>query len=790
MAIQVARNSRAIATALSALLLGAVATAPASAAHDDDIWQAWYEIGGFYNSDDASRGEATVFVPLTQSLRDLTFVDVRGKIFEEDVEEGNFALGYRHMTSSGFNLGAWIGGDVRNTSLDNTFWQLSGGLEALSHNFDARVNWYGPVTDPQLANDATGTFTEVLLSGNNIFMIGGEEVALKGFDGELGVRLPVEFLQIDPNQIELRAYGGGFYFDHDDALEEVAGGKARIELAINDIIPELPGSQLTAEYEYSYDDVREDRHEVGARLRIPFSQPGHGQALRSLTGQQRRMVARIERDTDIITVQSEEENVEDALTNTDFDRVAFVNNGGSITDKSAKAGDNSLLIVRGTVNNGTQTVQANQTVQGGGSTIQVRGRKSGAVVGFTAPGSKPTVINTGGGNVISITGDNTHIAGLLIDGNNNGGNGIGAGNDKTNIAITQNMIQNTGNNGIRFVNRNSKILIQNNTITDPATNEGIDFGNDNSDVIIDGNTITDPSSDGILFNNRNNRITVTNNIISGGNDQGIEFDDDNSNVTIEGNRIFDFNDEGIDFDDNNTNIRIANNMIFDVNDEGIQFSNGNANVTILNNNIVAGDDAILFDGANNDANRNRNIIISGNTLVAGGNDEGIQFDDGNQNITITNNIITAGDDGIFMDNNNTGLTISGNTITSNTEDGIELDNNNAGTISGNTIIATNGDGINLNNGNVFTISGNTFGVIGDDAIRIRANNTVEISDNLFNGAIGGQLLDVDNAGNTLSGAGNDSNVPITCQANGAGAFAGTVSFLDGTVLQDNVAPCN
>jgi hypothetical protein len=136
------------------------------------------------------------------------------------------------------------------------FNQLSGGLEALSADFDARVNVYGPVTGPKAG--APG-FTTVVLQGNNIFRVGGQEVALHGVDGELGVRIPVEKLHIDPRLIEFRVYGGGFFYDASDALHEIAGEKARAELRINDVIPQIPGSRLTAEYQFSHDDVRESR---------------------------------------------------------------------------------------------------------------------------------------------------------------------------------------------------------------------------------------------------------------------------------------------------------------------------------------------------------------------------------------------------------------------------------------------------------------------------------------------------------------------------------------------------
>ena len=134
-----------------------------------------------------------------------------------------------------------------------------------------RLNLYGPTTEPKGVDAASfPNFTQVFLRGNNILMIGGEDVPLQGIDGELGIRVPLDRVGLGRQGVELRAYGGGFYFDNSDALEEVAGGKGRLELRINDIIPSMPGSRLTAEYEFSYDDVREERHEVGATDQIPI----------------------------------------------------------------------------------------------------------------------------------------------------------------------------------------------------------------------------------------------------------------------------------------------------------------------------------------------------------------------------------------------------------------------------------------------------------------------------------------------------------------------------------------
>ncbi len=648
-------------------------------------WSAWYDFGGYYNSDDASRGEVTFFLPITQSYNHLMFLEGRGKFFENDVQEGNFALGYRQMMKSGYNLGAWIGSDVRSTELNNTFFQLSGGFEALSHNFDARINWYGPVTSPKIAGDPS--FTQVALQGTNIFMIGGEEVALYGVDGEIGARLPVEMMQLDPKAFELRVYAGAFHFDHEDALEEISGGKGRVELRLNDIVPSMPGSLLTAEYEFSYDDVREERHQVGLRLRLPFSNDASGKEIQlaKLNAQERRMIDRIERDTDIITTLSKAEKVEDAITNVDFDKVAYVNDGGDdIETTSSNQGDNTLIIVNGTVDNGQQNIQGNQTIMGGGSIIQVRGVRTGALANFNAPGSKPLVRNSGGGNVLRLVGDNIHIDGLTIDGNNNGGNGISVQNNRDNIAITQNMIINTNQDGIDFRSNHNRVRIFDNMIVS-AGNEGIDFEDLNTDVIITGNIISTPDSDGIVVEDDNSNWLIANNTITDTGNEGIEFEDRNDNIIIRNNVVTGTNDEAVEFDNRNSNIIITNNTISSENDEAIEFGNRNTNIIVTNNRLDAPGDDIVELGNNNTG------LISGNNLVISGNShEGLEFGDGNTFSILGNIFGNIRDNAIEFDDENT-MTISNNIF-------------NGPTGAGDNILQVNGIGNQLSgDGNIANV---------------------------------------------------------------------------------------
>ena len=563
----------------------ALAFAPSNiSAQSQDKWRGWWELGGYYGSDDASRGEVAVFAPIGQSVNSILFADIRGKLFEDDVQEANLALGHRRMLNSGWNFGFWGGLDVRSSEIDNIFWQAAGGLEMLSERWDVRVNGYAPISDPK----SSPSTARVFLSGNNIFMTGGAEVPLYGVDGEIGFKVFGGHREgggkDGPSygrRTELRVYGGGFYFDDEDAFQEVAGLKTRLEFRIEDVIAAMPGSRLTLESEYSNDDVRDDKWEVGARLRIPFggARESRASAYASLSPQARRMTEGLERDTDIVTVESGEENVSDGLTGTDFDRVAFVNNGGSITTTSANAGSESLLIVNGTIT-GAQVVQGSQTLQGGGSTIAVRGRKSGTVVGFTAPGSRPTV-STAAGDIIDAQVSNMHISGLLLEGQTTSNVGIRIQNNQTNFAITNNIIQNTGS-------------------------EAILAFNNNSDIVISGNTLTNIDDEGILFFNDNRNVKITNNIINGTTQDGIEFLDRNNNITIAGNNISNTLDEGVSFGSNNTSITITNNAFSNIGLEVIGFFANNTGLTIVNNTAsgALNQDFIEFTAAGN-------VIVSG-----------------------------------------------------------------------------------------------------------------------------------------------------------------------------------
>lgn len=573
-------RSTALATAVA---VGPWGTTAASAVDTAGSWDPWFEVGGYYNSRDydalgsfgTSRGETTLFAPIGGGSQDLAFAQLTAKFFQDDAQEGNLAFGYRRMLGSGFNLGAWIGADVRNTEIDNRFWQMSAGLEVLSNDIDLRANWYGPVTDPKAATVATA---QAQISGNQIFIVGAEEVALKGVDAEIGARLPLEWLNVTPQSWQLRAYGGAYYFDHSEALAEIAGAKGRLELRINDILPEMPGSRLTTEYEITYDKVRDTRHELGLRLRIPLGTARLAYRQDDIDAQRHRMLDAVERDTDIVTTQSGPEAVEDALTGTDLERVAYASSAQSVTAAAQASGSNSLLIVNGTIT-GQQTVLADQTIVGGGTTIQVRGLKTGMVLPVTAPGqggqlTAPMIDE----DSLVLMGSNTHVAGLTIVGSGPAGvgDGIEVSSGTRNIYLRELMISQTGGDGVDIDN-NSQVFISNLTTSD-TDESGIDI-NDGNVVSIMDVSISNTNSDGIQIDDRNS-VSIVRASLSGANgNDGIKIDDGNS-ITISDSTIRGPADDGIELDSENW-LTVTNSTISDV-DFGIFAENENNQVVLMN----------------------------------------------------------------------------------------------------------------------------------------------------------------------------------------------------------------
>jgi len=488
-------------------------------------WEPWVEAGGTLSNRN-DRAEAVGFAPIAQDEDQLLFVEARGKLFEGGSEEGNFALGYREMRSDGWNLGVWGGYDIRSSENGNTFHQIAGGVEALSKDWDVRLNGYYPLEDQKSVGTSSSTSTsatvttgpELGLVGSQLFFArggsttttttttsAGFDLAAWGVDGEVGRRAPLEewfdWVQpveegVDLFDHEARIFLGGFYFDNSLFPDAIWGPRLRAEWRLNDVFGGLPGSRLTFEMEAQHDDVRKEQLEVGVRLRIPLGSPNRSNRARA--SQSARMMEALERDTDIVTqsrsgstvtsVTSDDlpttlEPVRDPNTNVDLDQVVFVDTPGTSQAQVTGAGGNSLIVLQG--DNGTfgQTIlQADQSIVGGTQGILVEGRTTGVQDTYVAPGAAATIHVLAEADAVRVA-NNSHVTGLTISSDGSAAtDGINIPNAVTNVYIDNNVMQNLGGRGLE-VDANAQFTFTNNRLTDHGVFSAVDMASGVTAVI-------------------------------------------------------------------------------------------------------------------------------------------------------------------------------------------------------------------------------------------------------------------------------------------------------------------
>ena len=417
-------------------------------------------------------GEADLFLPLAQDESTLLFGDVRTRFDDADSREGNFGLGVRQMFGGGWNLGAYGYFDRRRSPYGHTFDQLTFGAEALGRDLDVRVNSYWPIGETAKPVDNLSTAT---LYGTKVIFRGGEEKALRGFDAELGWRVPVFAVE---GPIDLRVYAGVFTFDAGDVLDmpNVTGSRLRAELVGYDL-PELgAGTRVTLGAEWQHDEARGSQGLLSFRLRIPLQ--SEMQRSRRLTAQERRMTAPIVRDVDVVTEAGAFGAPEIVTQTADGSPITVLSSasttGANLPTAVTAAGANSTVILRGsfTTNSnatGIVTLSSGQTLMGAGN-LSVRA-PSGRTAVLTTPTATITG-NVGSTNSTVMMANNSTLTGMTV--NNTDATSWNAGG-----------VLATGVSGAR---------ITNNTITATQTGFGtahaLDILSSASNVMVSGNTLT------------------------------------------------------------------------------------------------------------------------------------------------------------------------------------------------------------------------------------------------------------------------------------------------------------
>ncbi|MDB4802547.1 inverse autotransporter beta domain-containing protein [bacterium] len=683
-----------------------------------DRWNPYLEVEG-RAGDGAERAQGRIFAPIFQDDCSMLFGDIRLMYTDQQAYEGNFGLGYRQMISNRRLWGAYGFFDIKESALDNTFYQGSAGVELLDINWGLRANAYLPDMGAKFAPGGNA-----FVQGGQIFVQGNRERAYYGMDVEaehILWRSKKPTANLHAGDVEFWAAGGYFYFDNDTSnFQEVAGPRARVEARLYDLPLLGNDSRIVASAQYEYDDVRGSVSQGFLNVRIPLAPGGCKGCRPKMNLLDRRMVTPIVRDIDIVTNVAQDGRIEgakNAFLGTVLDDVVTLTAADEIQALIEGGADEQVFILDGV--DGAEMLFSGidlndgQILIGGGGSMNVIGCDTGLEAVFTAQGEAFAFDQTdGGSNVLNIT-NNNGIFGLTTFGGNNSIAGINAGN----FEISDNTLMGAGANAIGFLPVGDTILgsITNNRLVGTG-GDGIgvlSIGASDIDLMIAGNSFDMIGGNGIGITASLGSATITTTI------------DDNTFNGVEDDAV----SIGITEIDATAspviNAAITNNRIFGngLTENGIDIFTGNdTDLTLVVDNN-------LFDGVNNDA-----IQLDSDATFFG-----FFGSNATHNVTITNNMILGNgntSDGIdiFLDDDSTLMgTISGNIFDDVTSDGIEIETDGDSvismlTISENEFLGRNStsDGLDVfvdaDSSMTLIVDNNIFNSVTDDAFEADVND--------------------------------------------------------------------
>lgn len=460
-------------------------------------WQPFLDVEGKLGSH-RHLGEGDFFIPLVQDDNTLLYTDIRYRLDNKSSREGNFGLGLRHILPSEWIIGGYTYYDRRKTPYDNYFSQITAGLEALSVDWDFRANVYIPTGTKSHLEES---YSSVAFTDAGIMYAQGEERSMKGYDAEIGYRLPI-FDESKEQQI--RVYAGGYRF-YENNVPSIQGPRGRVDITFDDISYLWEGSRLTLGAEIQKDDIRGKQSFASLRIRIPFgTKKKKNTPLQELTPLEKRMTTPIIRDVDIVSQAGVFEVPKAVTTDAKGNRIKFVKSdsttGATLTSTIESAGENSTVVLSGNFSgvDSYTSLKEGQTIIGGGS------------MGITTPaGKKVSVLIPNA----SITGKGAYIGNantFFNMANNSSLIGISANLNHTDPASGTNMF---------YINNVHNVTIKDNHFSlhaSDGTNLYMTTIIDSTNVYIGNNTMN-MHSDGnfsyfmSVLGRQNNNLTVEKN---------------------------------------------------------------------------------------------------------------------------------------------------------------------------------------------------------------------------------------------------------------------------------------
>lgn len=482
-----------IALVLSASLPTA-AVSWAETAHSSDKWSPRIDFEGKLGND-RSIAEADLLIPLWQNNDSLLFANLRGRLDNDDSYEGNIGLALRHMLDNGWNLGGYGYFDRRKSPYDNFFNQVTLGIEALSLNWDLRANTYIPVGESSYSEDSLDT---VEFSGTAITYRAGEERSMRGYDAEVGWRIPIFSAEADK---QLRIYAGGYRFT-DSKADTIQGPRARLEMKFNELPFLSRGSRLSLGLEYQHDDPRGSQSFAVLRLSIPLG-GSKAKTGRRLTSMEQRMTDPIIRDVDIVSQGGTYGSAEKITETADGDAITLLDSS-SITNSTDfvaainAAGTNSTVILNGHYTNidDVSTLQNGQTILGSAH-LNVK-TPSGRAVTIATPSAsimgEGSNGGAGGARRFFNMADNSSLIGVKAYINRASSMSIAKIEGKQNVQILNNTFRSTSSataNGLQIEDSHN-VTIHNNNFDIVANGSGgqvVSFIGTNSNIDFSNNTM-------------------------------------------------------------------------------------------------------------------------------------------------------------------------------------------------------------------------------------------------------------------------------------------------------------